>query len=105
MNLYNSLTNKIEEFKSIKENEVKMYVCGPTVNKNTHVGHMFPAVFFDIVYRYFKYLGYKVTYASNFTDVDDKIIAAAKEEGISEKEVAEKYIKIDGAYQSLLENF
>ena len=90
--LYNSLTNKIEEFKSIKENEVTMYVCGPTVYSNIHIGNSRPVVFFDTVARFFKYLGYKVTYVSNFTDIDDKIIKRAKEEGITEKEVSEKYI-------------
>ena len=90
--LYNSLTNKIEEFKPIKENEVSMYVCGPTVYSNIHIGNSRPVVFFDTVCRFFMYMGYKVKYVSNFTDIDDKIIKRAKEEGISEKEVSEKYI-------------
>ena len=100
--LYNSLTNKIEEFKPIKENEVSMYVCGPTVYSNIHIGNSRPVVFFDTVSRFFKYLGYKVTYVSNFTDIDDKIIKRAKEEGITEKEVSEKYIKeISETYKRL----
>lgn len=100
--LYNSLTNKLEEFKSIKENEVMMYVCGPTVYSNIHIGNSRPVIFFDTVARFFKYLGYKVTYVSNFTDIDDKIIKRAKEEGISEKEVSEKYIsEIRKTYEKL----
>ena len=91
MKIYNSLTDKKEEFKSLNEGKINMYVCGPTVNKRTHIGHLYPAIFFDTVYRYFKYCGYEVKYASNFTDVDDKIIAAAIEEGISESEVAKRY--------------
>lgn len=100
--LYNSLTNKLEEFKSIKENEVMMYVCGPTVYSNIHIGNSRPVIFFDTVARFFKYLGYKVTYVSNFTDIDDKIIKRAKEEGITEREVSEKYIsEIKKTYEKL----
>ena len=90
--LYNSLTNKLETFKPIKENELSMYVCGPTVYNDIHIGNARPVVFFDTVARFFKALGYQVTYVSNYTDIDDKIIKKAKEEGLSEKEVAEKYI-------------
>ena len=100
--LYNSLTNKLEEFKPIRENEVSMYVCGPTVYSNIHIGNSRPVVFFDTVCRFFMYLGYKVTYVSNFTDIDDKIIKRAKEEGITEKEVSEKYIaSISETYKKL----
>ena len=100
--LYNSLTNKLEEFKPIRENEVSMYVCGPTVYSNIHIGNSRPVVFFDTVCRFFMYLGYKVTYVSNFTDIDDKIIKRAKEEGVSEKEVSEKYIaEISQTYKKL----
>ena len=100
--LYNSLTNKIEEFKSIKENEVSMYVCGPTVYSNIHIGNSRPVVFFDTVARFFKYLGYKVTYVSNFTDIDDKIIKRAIEEGKTESEISEKYIsEISETYKKL----
>ena len=94
MKIYNTLSGKIEEFKTIKENAINMYVCGPTVYSYAHVGNMCPVIIFDMVYRYFKYAGYDVKYASNFTDVDDKIIKAAKELGVSEKELTEKYIKI-----------
>ena len=100
--IYNSLSNKLEEFKPIKEGEVSMYVCGPTVYNHIHIGNSRPVVFFDTVARFFKYMGYKVTYVSNFTDIDDKIIKRAIEEGISEKEVSEKYIKaIRRTYQRL----
>ncbi len=94
MIIYNTLSNKLEEFKPVNEGIINMYVCGPTVNKRTHLGHMYPAIFFDTVYRYFKYLGFKVNYVSNFTDVDDKIIAAAIEEDVTEKEIADKYINL-----------
>ena len=91
--IYNSLTNKLEEFIPIKENEVSMYVCGPTVYNNLHIGNARPVIFFDTVSRFFKYLGYKVTYVSNFTDIDDKIIKKAMEENVSEKEISTRYIK------------
>lgn len=91
--IYNTLTRKLEEFKPVKEGEVSMYVCGPTVYNHIHIGNARPAIFFDTVRRYFEFRGYKVTYVSNFTDVDDKIIKRANEEGISCEEVAAKYIK------------
>ena len=91
--LYNSLTNQKEVFKPIKENEVTCYVCGPTVYNYVHIGNMRPVVTFDILRRLFIRLGNKVTFISNFTDIDDKIIKQAKEEGVSEKEIAEKYIE------------
>lgn len=91
--IYNSLTKKLEEFKPIRENEVSMYVCGPTVYNHMHIGNARPVIFFDVVARFFRYMGYKVTYVTNFTDIDDKIIAKAKEEGLTETEVSEKYIK------------
>lgn len=94
MKIFNTLSGKTEEFKTLKDGVVNMYVCGPTVYSYAHVGNMCPVIIFDMVYRYFKYRGYDVTYASNFTDVDDKIIKAAKEAGITEKELTEKYIKI-----------
>ncbi len=93
MKIYNSLTDKIEEFKPITPGKVTMYVCGPTVYNYVHIGNMRPVITFDMVYNYLKYLGYDVTYASNFTDVNPKIIAAAKELGITEREVADKFIK------------
>lgn len=91
--LYNTLTNKLEEFVPIHENKLSCYVCGPTVYNYVHVGNLRPVVVFDILRRLFIFLGYDVTFISNFTDIDDKIIKQAKIEGISEKEVAEKYIK------------
>ena len=93
MKLYNTMTNKIEEFKTIKENKVKMYVCGPTVYNYIHLGNARPIVVFDTLARYFKYKGMEVDYVQNFTDVDDKIINKSIEEGISASEVSEKYIK------------
>ena len=91
--LYNSLSNQIETFKPIRENEVTCYVCGPTVYNYVHFGNMRPVVVFDVLRRLFIELGYKVTFISNYTDIDDKIIKQAKEEGVSEKEIAEKYIE------------
>lgn len=91
--IYNSLTNKIETFEPIKEGEVSMYVCGPTVYNYPHIGNMRPVVVFDVLRKFFTYVGYKVTYVSNFTDVDDKIIKEAKKENKTEKELTEFYIK------------
>lgn len=93
MKLYNTMTNKIEEFKTIEENKVKMYVCGPTVYNYIHLGNARPIVVFDTLARYFKYRGMEVNYVQNFTDVDDKIINKSIEEGISASEISEKYIK------------
>jgi len=90
--IYNTMTRRLEEFKSLKENEVSMYVCGPTVYNCIHIGNARPAIVFDTVRRYFEYRGYKVNYVSNFTDVDDKIIKRANEEGVSCEEIAHKYI-------------
>lgn len=89
--LFNSESNKLEVLKPIRENEVSMYVCGPTVYGYVHIGNMRPVITFDILRRFLTYIGYKVTYISNVTDVDDKIINTAIQEGISEKEVAKKY--------------
>ena len=91
--IYNSLTNKIENFVPIKEGEVSMYVCGPTVYNYPHIGNMRPVVVFDVLRKFLSYVGYKVTYVSNFTDVDDKIIKEAKKENKSEKELTEFYIQ------------
>ena len=90
---YNSLTNQLEEFKTIHPGEVSMYVCGPTVYNYPHIGNMRPVVVFDTLRRFLSYVGYKVTYVSNFTDVDDKIIKAAQKEGKTEKELTEFYIQ------------
>ena len=102
MQIYNSLTNKKEEFKPIEKGKVSMYVCGPTVYNYVHIGNMRPPITFDMVYKYFKYLGYKVTYASNFTDINEKITNAAIEQNLTEREVAEKYIE---AYLNDLKNY
>ena len=93
MKLYNTITNKIEEFKTIEENKVKMYVCGPTVYNYIHLGNARPIVVFDTLARYFEHKGMKVEFVQNFTDVDDKIINKSMEEGTSASEVSEKYIK------------
>lgn len=91
--IYNTLTGHLDEFKPLKENEVSMYVCGPTVYNYIHIGNARPAIFFDTVRRYLEYRGYKVTYVQNFTDVDDKMINKANIENVSIKEIAERYIK------------
>lgn len=93
MKIFNSYTNKKEEFKPIEEGKVGIYVCGPTVYNYVHIGNTRPMIVFDVLRRTLEYLGYDVTYVSNYTDVDDKIIKKAKEEGVSEKELTEKYIK------------
>ena len=93
MQVYNTLTNRKEEFVPIEEGKVRMYVCGPTVYNFFHIGNARPFVVFDTLRRYFKYRGYDVKFVQNFTDVDDKIINRAKEEGITAPEVSEKYIK------------
>ena len=89
---YNSLSNKVEDFHPLKEGEVSMYVCGPTVYNYPHIGNMRPVVVFDTLRRFLTYIGYKVTYVSNFTDVDDKIIKEAKKQNKSEKELTEFFI-------------
>ena len=91
--LYNSLSNTVETFVPQEEGKLSMYVCGPTVYNYPHIGNMRPVVVFDVLRRFFTYIGYDVTYVSNFTDVDDKIIKAAKEKGISEKELTEFFIQ------------
>ncbi len=93
MKLFNTLTNQKEEFVPIIKDEVSIYVCGPTVYNHAHIGNTRPMIVFDVLRRMFEYLGYKVTFVSNFTDVDDKIIKAAKEESITERELTDKYIK------------
>ncbi len=90
--LYNSLTNQKEEFKPIREKEVKMYACGPTVYNFFHIGNARPIIIFDVLRRYFEYRDYKVTFVQNFTDIDDKMIKRANEEGITVKELAERFI-------------
>ena len=93
MKLYNTLTRKKEEFVPITPGEVKMYVCGPTVYNFFHIGNGRTFIVFDTIRRYFEYRGYKVDYVQNFTDIDDKMIKRANEEGTTVKEVGDKYIK------------
>lgn len=91
--IYNTLTRKKETFRPIEEKKVKMYVCGPTVYNYIHIGNARPAIVFDTVRRYFEYRGYEVRYVSNFTDVDDKIIKAAKEANVAVPQLSEKFIQ------------
>ncbi len=93
MQVYNTLTRKKEEFVPIEENKVKMYVCGPTVYNYIHVGNARPYVIFDAFRRYLIHKGYDVTYVQNFTDVDDKIINKANEQGVESIEISEQFIK------------
>src|SRR5699024_12406932 len=88
----NTLTREKERFTPIDANEVKMYVCGPTVYNYIHIGNARPAIVFDTVRRYFEYKGFDVKYVLNFTDVDDKIIHASKETGESVQEITNRYI-------------
>ena len=92
MRIYNSLSQQKEKFVPISEDEVKIYVCGPTVYNFFHLGNARPFVVFDTLRRYLEYIGYKVNFVQNFTDVDDKIINRAKEEGLTAPEISEKYI-------------
>lgn len=102
MKLYNSYSLEVEEFKPIKDGEVSMYVCGPTVYNHPHIGNARPIVVFDTLRRTLEAFGYKVKFVSNFTDVDDKIINKAIEEGVSEKEIAERFIDAyNGVRESL----
>ena len=101
MKIYNTLSKTKEEFKPITPGEVRMYVCGPTVYNLIHIGNARPMIVFDTVRRYFEYKNYKVNYVSNFTDVDDKIIKKAVEEGVESAEISERYIaecKKDGLH-------
>ncbi len=92
MKIFNSYTNKLEEFKTIHEGVVNMYVCGPTVYNYIHIGNARPVIFFDTVRRYLEHRDYKVNFVSNFTDVDDKIITKALELEVTEKEITDKFI-------------
>ena len=93
MKIYNTLTKKKEEFVPLEEGKVKMYVCGPTVYNLIHIGNARPMIIFDTFRRYLEYKGYDVNYVSNFTDVDDKIIKKAIEEGTTAEEISQRYIK------------
>ena len=92
MKLFNTLTRRKEEFVPLEEGKVRMYVCGPTVYNLIHIGNARPMIIFDTVRRYLEYKGYDVNYVSNFTDVDDKIIKKAIEEGVSAEEISQRYI-------------
>ena len=92
MKIFNTMTKKKEEFVPLEEGKVKMYVCGPTVYNFIHIGNARPMIVFDTVRRYFEYKGYDVNYVSNFTDVDDKIIKKAIEEGVTADEISKRYI-------------
>ena len=92
MKIYNTLSARKEEFKPLEEGKVKMYVCGPTVYNLIHIGNARPMILFDTVRRYMEYKGYEVNYVSNFTDVDDKIIKKAMEEGVDASVISERYI-------------
>lgn len=92
MKIYNTITKKKEPFVPLEEGKVKMYVCGPTVYNFIHIGNARPMIVFDTVRRYMEHRGYEVNYVSNFTDVDDKIIKKAIEEGVSAQEISRRYI-------------
>ena len=93
MKLYNTMSKQKEEFVPLEEGKVRMYVCGPTVYNYIHIGNARPMIVFDTVRRYFEYKGYDVNYVSNFTDVDDKIIKKAIEEGVPAEEISQRYIE------------
>lgn len=92
MKIYNTMSKRKEEFVPLEEGKVKMYVCGPTVYNFIHIGNARPMIVFDTVRRYFEYKGYDVNFVSNFTDVDDKIIKKANEEGVTAEEISKRYI-------------
>ena len=93
MKLYNSLTNQLEPFEPVQKNKLNMYVCGPTVYNYIHIGNARPVIFFDVVKRFFSYIGYEVKYVSNITDVDDKIILESKKLGIEEEKLTSFFVK------------
>ena len=92
MKIFNDMDMQLEDFQPIEPGKVKMYACGPTVYNYIHVGNARPIVIFDVLRRYLEYRGYEVTFVQNFTDVDDKIIKRANEEGVTSDQIAEKYI-------------
>ena len=93
MRLHNSYTNQIEQFETIEPNKVKMYVCGPTVYDNAHLGHARCYITWDVLYRYLKFKGYDVTYCRNVTDVDDKILKKSDAEGVEPSVITDRYYK------------
>lgn len=104
MKLFNSYSNKLEEFKPIENNKVKMYVCGPTVYDNAHLGHARCYITWDVLYRYLKFKGYDVTYCRNVTDVDDKILKKADTEGKTPEEVSSYWYKMFTESMNALNN-
>ena len=104
MKLFNSYSNKLEEFKPIEDNKVKMYVCGPTVYDNAHLGHARCYITWDVLYRYLKFKGYDVTYCRNVTDVDDKILKKADSEGKTPEEVSSYWYKMFTESMNALNN-
>ena len=92
MQVFNTLTNKKEEFRTMEPNKVRMYVCGPTVYNFIHIGNARPICVFDVFRRFLTYRGYDVTFVQNYTDVNDKIIKQSKQENLTPEETAEKYI-------------
>lgn len=104
MKLFNSYSNKLEEFKPIEDNKVKMYVCGPTVYDNAHLGHARCYITWDVLYRYLKFKGYAVTYCRNVTDVDDKILKKADTEGKTPEEVSSYWYKMFTESMNALNN-
>ena len=93
MKIFNTLSMRKEEFVPIEPGKIRMYVCGPTVYNLIHIGNARPMIVFDTARRYFEHKGYEVNYVSNFTDVDDKIIKAAIEEGVSADVISQRYIE------------
>ena len=93
MKIYNTMSSQKEEFKELEKGKVKMYSCGPTVYNYFHIGNARPFIVFDTLRNYLEYIGYEVTFVQNFTDVDDKIIIKANEEGITPIQLADKYIE------------
>ena len=104
LKIHNTYSDKTEEFKPIEENKVKMYVCGPTVYDNPHLGHARCYITWDVLYRYLKFLGYDVTYCRNVTDVDDKILKKADEKGCSPDEIAKRYYGVFSESMKKLNN-
>ena len=103
MQIYNSLTRKKETFQPIHEGKVGIYACGPTVYNYFHIGNARPFITFDVLRRYFEHRGYEVTFVQNFTDIDDKMIKRANAEGITVKELGDRFIKEGGKHSADLQ--